>query len=85
MRWVFFVKLEMNVDIKFTVPSKLSSSCLSAGAASAVMVVTFFGNGWTPCGLMIRPKYSICSFLIKHLLGLNLRPALHAFPTVSSK
>ena len=85
MRWVFLVKLGMNVDIKFTVPSKLCNSCLSVGAASAVMAFTFFGHGWTPCGVMIRPKYSICCFLMKHLLGLNFSPAFRAFSTVSSK
>ena len=85
MGWVFLVKLGMNVDMKFTVPSKLCNSCISVGAASALMALTFFGHGWTPCGVMMRLKYSICCFLMKHLLGLNLSPAVCAFSTVSSK
>ena len=63
----------MKVDIKFTVPSKLCSSCLSFGAASAVMPLTFFGHGWTPCGVMIRPK---CRFHIFWRLTKHLREGL---------
>lgn len=84
-RWVFLVKLGMKVDMKFTVPSKLWSSCLSFGATSAVISFTVFGHSWTACGVMMRPKYLICCFLKKHLLGLNLSLAWHAFSTVSNR
>ena len=73
------VRLGINVDIKFTVPSRLCSSCLSVGAASVMMPFTFFGHGLTPCAVMTRPKYSILCFLMKHLSGLNLSPAWCAF------
>ena len=75
----------MKVDIKFIVPSKFWSSCFSFGATSAVMPLTFFGHSWTPCGVMMHPKYLICCFLMKHLFGLGLSPAQQAFTTVSNR
>ena len=84
-RCVFLVRFGINVDIKFTVPRRLCSSCLSLGAASIAMFLTFFGHGFTPCGVMIRPKYSISCFLMQHLLGLNFSPAWYARSTVSNR
>ena len=59
----------MKVDKKFTDPSKLCSSCLFDGAERDVILLTFFGHGATPCGVMTRPKYSTSLFLMTHLLN----------------
>lgn len=75
----------MKEDKKFIVPSKLWSTCLSFGEANAVIPLTFFGHGWTPCDVVMRSKYSICCFLMKHLFGLNFSPVWYAFSTVSNR
>ena len=87
IRLVFLVRFGINVDMKFTVPRRLCacSSCLSFRAASFAMLLTFFRHSFTPCGVMIRPKYSICCFLMQHLFGLNFSPALYVRLTVSNR
>ena len=75
----------MKVDRKFTDPSKLCSSCLFDGAERDVILLTFFGHGATPRGVMTWPKYSTSLFLMTHLSGLNFRPAFCALSTVSSR
>ena len=75
----------MKVDRKFTDPSKLCISCLFDGAERDVILLTFFGHGATPCGVMTRLKYSTSLFLMTHLSGLNFRLACCALLTVSNR
>ena len=82
---IFFVKLGMKADRKFTDPSKLCSSCLSDGGEIDAILLTFLEHGDTPCGVMIRPKYSISLFLMLPLSGLNFSPAYCALSIISKR
>ena len=73
-RGIFLVKLGMNVDIK-----KLLSHVSFAGLACLM------GQGWTPCVVITRPRYSMSCFLIKYFYGLNLSPAWQAFSKVFNR
>ena len=43
------------------------------------------GQGWTPCVVITRPRYSMSCFLIKYFYGLNLSPAWQAFSKVFNR
>ena len=64
---------------------QLWTSCFSPGGANFIMAFTFFGQGFTPRGGKILPKYSICCCLTQHLSGLNFSPALWALCTASRR